>query len=186
MPTPFIHLRVHTAYSLAEGAIKLKDLAKRCRDLTMPAVAITDTANLFGALEFSIIAAENGIQPIIGCQVHLRRASSFSSPSTKPLEPDQLILIAKTEEGYRNLLHLVTDTYLNAKAGELPQMTLEDLALRNGGLIALTGGPAGPIGRLVSEGQRAAAEDVLKNLRNIFPQSLYMEIMRHGLEQIVG
>lgn len=181
MPTPFIHLRVHTAYSLAEGAIKLKDLAKRCRDLTMPAVGITDTANLFGALEFSIIAAENGIQPIIGCQIHLRRASSFSSSATKPLEPDQLILIAKTEEGYRNLLHLVTDTYLNAKAGELPQMTLEDLAIRNGGLIALTGGPAGPIGRLVFEGQRAAAEDVLKNLKNIFPQSLYMEIMRHGL-----
>jgi DNA polymerase-3 subunit alpha len=112
LTTPFIHLRVHTAYSLAEGAIKLKDLAKRCRDLSMPAVAITDTANLFGALEFSMTASENGIQPIIGCQIHLRRPSSFSSSSTKPLEPDQLILIAKTEEGYRNLLHLVTDTCL--------------------------------------------------------------------------
>jgi DNA polymerase-3 subunit alpha len=178
---PFIHLRVHTAYSLAEGAIKLKDLAKRCRDLDMPAIAITDTANLFGALEFSIIAAENGVQPIIGCQIYLRRSSSAPSPTLKPLEPDQLILIAKTEEGYRNLLHLVSDTYLNAKAGELPQMTLDDLKARNGGLIALTGGPAGPVGRLVSEGQRAAAEGVLKDLMAVFPQNLYMEIMRHGL-----
>jgi len=181
LTTSFIHLRVHTAYSLAEGAIKLKDLAKGCRDLNMPAVAITDTANLFGALEFSITAAENGIQPIIGCQIHLRRPSSPFSPAMKPPEPDQLILIAKTEEGYRNLIHLVSDTYLNAKTGELPQMTLEDLSARNGGLIALTGGAAGPIGRLVSEGQRAAAEDVLKNLMAIFPQNLYMEIMRHGL-----
>ncbi len=179
--TPFIHLRVHTAYSLAEGAIKLKDLAKSCHDFGMPAVAITDTANLFGALEFSITVAEKGIQPIIGCQVYLRRPSSSSSPTLKPLEPDQLILIAKTEEGYRNLLHLVSDTYLTAKVGELPQVTLEDLKARNGGLIALTGGPSGTIGRLIAEGQRVAAEDFLKNLITIFPQSLYMEIMRHGL-----
>jgi len=177
----FIHLRVHTAYSLAEGAIKLKDLAKSCRDFGMPAVAITDTANLFGALEFSMICAEHGIQPIIGCQVYLHRSSPALSSSLKPEEPDQLVLIAKTEEGYRNLLHLVSDTYLTTKVGELPQVTLEDLKARSGGLMALTGGPAGPIGRLVSEGQRAAAEDVLKSLINIFPQNLYMEIMRHGL-----
>ncbi len=96
--TPFVHLRVHTAYSLAEGAIKLKDLAKQCREYSMPAVAITDTANLFGALEFSMSCAENGIQPIIGCQIHLRRSSPSSPGNQKPIEPDQLVLIAQNEE----------------------------------------------------------------------------------------
>jgi DNA polymerase-3 subunit alpha len=179
LTTPFIHLRVHTAYSLAEGAIKLKDLAKRCRELDMPAVAITDTANLFGALEFSIGCAESGIQPIIGCQINLRRSSSSSS-NLKPLEPDQLILIVRNEEGYRNLLHLVSDSYLRDHAGELPQISLEDLKIRSAGLIALTGGPAGPVGRLIAANQRAAAEDILKSLKEIFPDSLYVELMRHG------
>ena len=179
--TPFVHLRVHTAYSLAEGAIKLKDLAKQCREYSMPAVAITDTANLFGALEFSMSCAENGIQPIIGCQIHLRRSSSSSSGNQKLIEPDQLILIAQNEEGYRNLLHLVSDSYLTASSGELPQMTLEVLKERSAGLIVLTGGPAGPIGRLIADGQRSAAEELLLTLKAIFPNHLYVEIMRHGL-----
>ncbi|MDF3033138.1 MAG: polymerase subunit alpha [Alphaproteobacteria bacterium] len=177
----FIHLRVHTAYSLAEGAIKLKDLAKKCQELAMPAVAITDTANLFGALEFSINCAENGIQPLIGCQVYLRRPDTSPSPAGKPLEPDQLVLIVRTEEGYRNLLHLVSDAYLDAQTGELPQVRWEDLKVRQGGLIALTGGPAGTVGRLLAEGQRTAAEEALQELKAIFPGNLYVEIMRHGL-----
>ncbi len=177
----FIHLRVHTAYSLAEGAIKLKDLMKSCREFSMPAVAITDTANLFGALEFSMDCAANGIQPIIGCQVYLRRPSVPPSSNLKPLEPDQLVLIARTEEGYRNLLHLVSDAYLNAQRGELPQVAWEDVKARNGGLIALTAGPAGTIGRLIAEGQRAAAEEALQSFKAIFPGNLYIEIMRHGL-----
>jgi len=177
----FIHLRVHTAYSLAEGAIKLKDLVKKCREFAMPAVAMTDTANLFGALEFSINCAENGIQPVIGCQVYLHR-SSASSSTGKPLEPDQLVLIAQTEEGYRNLLHLVSDAYLKAEAGELPQVMWDDLKARSNGLIALTGGPAGTVGRLLAEGQRTAAEEALQNLQSIFTGNLYVELMRHGLE----
>lgn len=177
----FIHLRVHTAYSLAEGAIKLKDLAKKCQSYGMPAVAITDTANLFGALEFSMSCADSGIQPLIGCQIYLRRPSTPSSTTGKPLDPDQLVLIAQTEEGYRNLLHLVSDTYLKAQSGESPQVTLDDLKARSTGLIALTGGPKGTIGRLINEGQRAAAEDVLQTLKSIFPDRLYMELMRHGL-----
>lgn len=177
----FIHLRVHTAYSLAEGAIKLKDLAKKCQELAMPAVAITDTANLFGALEFAMNCAENGVQPIIGCQVYINRVSSSPSSSSKPLEPDQLILIVRTEEGYRNLLHLVSDAYLQAESGELPQVTWEGLKARAEGLIALTGGPAGTVGRLLASNQRMAAEETLKELKTLFPDALYVELMRHGL-----
>ena len=180
MPS-FIHLRVHTSYSLAEGAIKVKKLAKLCQSLKMPAVAITDTANLFGALEFSMVCAEAGIQPIIGCQIYIRRPDNGLSGSVKYNEPDQLVLIAANEEGYRNLLHLVSDGFLKADSGEKPQVTLEELKERNSGLIALTGGPAGTIGRLLAAGQRVAAEEFLQTLKSLFPDSLYMELMRHGL-----
>jgi DNA polymerase III subunit alpha len=176
----FVHLRVHTAYSLAEGAIKIKELAKKCREMDMPAVAITDTANLFGALEFAISCADNGIQPIIGCQINLLHQRAPSNIQLKPTEPDQLILLVKTEEGYRNLLYLVSNTFLNAKSGELPQITLEELKARSNGLIALTGGPLGTLGRLIAEGQRPAAEEFLKALHAIFHDNLYIEIMRHG------
>jgi len=181
MMAPFIHLRVHTAYSLAEGAIRLKELVKKCRELHMPALAITDTANLFGALEFSMLCADNGIQPIIGCQVYLQSPLSLSSSALKDSGPDQLVLLAQTEEGYRNLLHLVSDSYLHARSGELPQITWESLTKRTKGLIALTGGPKGTVGRLVTQGQRAAAEEFLQMLQALFPQNLYMEMMRHGL-----
>lgn len=177
----FVHLHVHTAYSLAEGAIKLKDLIKTCREMGMPALAITDTANLFGALEFSIGCHEQGIQPIIGCQIYLQPRLQSGSMQTKPLEPDQLVLIAQSEVGYRNLLHLISDTYLKAQNGELPQVTLEALKSRSNGLIALTGGPAGPIGRLIASGQHQAAADLLQELKTLFPKSLYVELMRHGL-----
>lgn len=179
--TNFIHLRVHTAYSLAEGAIKIKDLAKRCKAEAMPAVAITDTANLFGALEFAIVCADSGIQPIIGAQVNLSRPVAKVLSTGKPLDPDQLVLIVQTEEGYRNLLHLVSDAYLKMQPGELPQMSLDDIAKRSAGIIALTGGVKGTVGRLIVENQKADAEDVLKTLKGIFPNTLYVEIMRHGL-----
>lgn len=178
--TAFVHLRVHTAYSLAEGAIKIKELAKLCQEMRMPAVAITDTANLFGALEFSICCAENGIQPIIGCQIYLQPNQKSPTISTTQREPDQLILIVKTEEGYRNLLHLVSNTFLGGNSGELPQVHLNELKQRCDGLIALTGGPRGSIGRLIAEGQKPAAEEFLKELHDIFKDNLYMEIMRHG------
>ncbi|MBM3468284.1 MAG: DNA polymerase III subunit alpha [Alphaproteobacteria bacterium] len=181
--TPFIHLRVHTAYSLAEGAIKVKELVKRCHELEMPALGITDTANLFGALEFSLLCVESGIQPIIGCQIRLARTVNTSPVLHKVQEPDELVLIAKNEEGYRNLLHLISNSYLKANPGILPQISLEELKERRDGLIVLTGGPAGPLGRLILEGQRTEAEQILQSLKDCFPGHLYIEIMRHGLSQ---
>ncbi|MCK5385288.1 MAG: PHP domain-containing protein, partial [Alphaproteobacteria bacterium] len=97
----FIHLHVHSAYSLAEGAIKVKDLVKLCKHEQMPAVAVTDTNNLFGAMEFSKEAASHGIQPIIGCQV------------TVDEEGHQLVLLAQNEQGYRNLCKIVSAAYVN-------------------------------------------------------------------------
>lgn len=131
MPS-FIHLRVHTAYSLAEGAIRVKDLPKLCTNHKMPAVGVTDTANLFGALETAMACSGDGIQPIIGCQINLK--------TSKDLDPKPMVLLVKTEQGYKNLLKLVTQSYMEGEAGKKPAMTLEKLLQYRGGLIALTGG----------------------------------------------
>ena len=81
----FVHLRVHSAYSLSEGAIKIKELVKLCQKKEMPAVAVTDTGNLFGALEFSLAAANSGVQPILGCQVGIRRMGPAANGGGKPV-----------------------------------------------------------------------------------------------------
>src|SRR5579859_4778299 len=115
----FVHLRIHTAYSLAEGAIRIKQLVKTCQAEGMPAVGIADTGNLFGALEFSSACAEAGIQPIIGVQMAIRRdeegGRTFGGIEKKP-EPDQLVLLAQNEAGYANLLKLVSKAFMETDA----------------------------------------------------------------------
>ncbi len=184
----FVHLRVHTAYSLSEGAIKIKQLVKLCQTLGMPAVGIADTGNLFGALEFSSACAEAGIQPIIGVQMQIRRedeaAKGFGAgrdPGRKP-EPDQLVLLVQNEAGYGNLLKLVSKAFLGTDAGETPQVALAELEARSDGLLALTGGPRGAVARLLAEGQADKAEALLARLAAAFPGRLYVELQRHGVE----
>src|ERR1035437_10777691 len=93
----FVHLHVHSAYSLAEGAIKIKDLPDLCKKLSMPAVAVTDTGNLFGALQFSLIAAKAGVQPIIGCQLWVEKPEQVDQRSKKVEMPDQLVVLAQDQ-----------------------------------------------------------------------------------------
>ena len=182
-PADFVHLRVHTAYSLSEGAIRIDELAARCRDERMPAVAMTDSNNLFGAVEFSQACASAGIQPIIGCQLSLggeekgpgQAAARVSSRS------DNFLLLVQNREGYLNLLKLLGFAYLKTDAAA-PRVSLDILEDHGEGLIALTGGPAGPVGGLLAEGQEAAAEAVLLRLRDIYPGRFYVELMRHGAE----
>ncbi len=176
----FVHLRVHSAYSLSEGAIRIKELVTLCVAHAMPAVAITDTGNLFGALEFAATAAEAGVQPIIGCQLGLRRTDGGGRPGVPP-PPDPLVLLAQNETGYRNLLKLVSRAFLETESHEAPQLALDALDGWTDGLIALTGGPAGLVGRLLAEGQGPAAAAVLDRLAQLFPNRLYIELMRHGL-----
>ena len=150
----FVHLRVHSAYSLSEGAIKLKQLIGLCRQHAMPAVAVTDTGNLFGALEFALAARQAGVQPIIGCQLGIAREEpggglNGASRSGHRPPPDQLVLLAQSEAGYRNLLKLSSRAYLDGEPGEAPQVPLSALDGHGDGLLALTGGPAGTIGRFL-------------------------------------
>src|SRR5260221_1959600 len=155
----FVHLRAHSAYSLSAGAIKVKELVGLCKKHGMPALAITDTGNLFGALEFAQAASEAGIQPIIGCELGLRRESDGRAIRIGPAPPpDAVVLLAQNERGYRNLLKLVSKSFLETDGGEPPQLDIAALDGSSDGLLLLTGGPAGPGGGLPLERQGAAAQ----------------------------
>jgi len=169
---------------MSEGAIKLEHLAKLAVAQDMPAVALTDTRNLFGALEFSKECSKAGVQPIIGCQIALRRedVSTGHGQSGRMPEPDALVLLVQNEAGYKNLIHLVSKAFLKTDSGETPQVSWADVAEFHAGLIALTAGPAGTVGRQLIEGQRDKAEASLERLMKIYPGRLYIELMRHGVD----
>ena len=184
----FVHLRVHSAYSLSEGALHIAELAALCRRHAMPAVAITDSGNLFGALEFSEVCAAHGVQPIIGCAlgVSAPQENARGAREGRPGEPDTLVLLVQNEAGYRNLLKLSSRSFLETEGGEAPQVSLDDLAHHAEGLIALTGGPAGAVGRLLAAGQADEADAVLGRLAALYPDRLYVELLRHGLAEEQG
>jgi DNA polymerase-3 subunit alpha len=171
----FVHLRVHSSYSLSEGAIKADKIATLARDAGMPAVAITDTANLFGALEFSQSCFGKGVQPILGCQVALARADNAR------LAPDPLVILAQNDAGLANLQRLSSSGFLETDPGLKPQVALAKLCAHAEGLILLTGGTNGPIARLLAEGQLDEATRLLAALAEAFPDRTMMELHRHGL-----
>jgi DNA polymerase-3 subunit alpha len=183
----FIHLRLHSAYSLSAGAIKLKELPYLCKKQGMPAVAVTDTGNMFGALEFATACSGDGIQPIIGCELGIRAPEFERTGVTRAQhggrEPEPLVLLAQSEEGYFNLVKLVSKSYMETEGDEPPQIHLKDLATLSAGLICLTGGPGGPIGKPLLAHRAAAAEAVLLDLQAIFPGRLYVELQRHGMAE---
>ncbi|ABS64803.1 DNA polymerase III, alpha subunit [Parvibaculum lavamentivorans DS-1] len=188
-PPKFIHLRLHSAYSLLEGAIRIKDIPKLCKANGMPAIALTDTANLFGALEFSETLAKEGIQPITGCTLPVLLDTS-DEPTRGPIrrEPSgNLALLAKDERGYENLMKLSSLAFLGPDAAEPAHVTMEKVEEFQEGLICLTGGPDGLVNRLIEAGQPDAAAELLLRLKRIFGDRLYVELQRHDLprEQIV-
>jgi DNA polymerase-3 subunit alpha len=172
----FVHLRVHSSYSLSEGAIKAEKIAALAREAAMPAVAIADTGNLFGALEFSQACATRGVQPIIGCQIALTRADNPKLP------PEPVVLLAQNAAGFANLQRLSSAFYLEGEPGARPQLPFARIAAHAEGLILLTGGTFGPLGRLLSEGRQAEAADLLAEFAEAFADRVAMELHRHGLE----
>ncbi|MEN8834175.1 DNA polymerase III subunit alpha, partial [Pacificibacter sp.] len=177
MSTPtFIHLRTHTEYSLLEGALKLKKLSGMVADMGMPAVAVTDTNNLFCALEFSEYASGAGVQPIVGCQVDV--AFDVPAPGEQPRLPAPIVLLAKSEAGYEHLMKLNSCLYVD-NGGQLPQVTLDELEQYSEGLICLTGGADGPLGQLIQASQLPKAKVLIERLHAIYGDRLYMELQRH-------
>ena len=181
----FIHLRVHTAYSLSEGAIKIPQLIDLCGEYDMPAVGVTDTNNMFGALEFSIAAADAGIQPIIGCQIDVRSCQSVDRDVDHDKgrgTREKLVLLVQNEIGYQNLMELVSDAFITTQHGNT-HTTLEKIFSYSEGLICLSGGAEGPLGRMISLDQMSQAEDICDQLQNAFTDRFYIEIQRHGIAE---
>jgi len=184
-PSEFVHLRVHSSYSLAEGAIRVPQLAALCKEHGMPAVGLTDTNNMFGALELSLALRSSGVQPVVGCQIAIGRTDGDGRNGIAQ-QPDQLVLLVQNEAGYANLLSLASKAHLATESNEHPHVDMADLKAANDGLIALTAGPAGTVGRLLSDGQNDAAEAALVDLAETFPGRLYVEVMRHNLDEEDG
>src|SRR4051794_40981147 len=142
----FVHLHVHSSYSLLEGALPVARLAELAKADKQPALALTDTDNMFGALEFSEKLAGAGIQPIVGCAL----AGDFADndhglrPGGAPARPRPRLLAAR-EEGYRSLMRLNSRAFLETPSNETPHLKLDWLEGETAGIIALTGGPAGPL-----------------------------------------
>ncbi|MEC9022889.1 MAG: DNA polymerase III subunit alpha [Pseudomonadota bacterium] len=182
----FVHLRNHSAYSLAEGALKIPDLVNLAADNQMPAVAITDSGNLFGALEFSLAARRVGVQPIIGCEISVARTPDNGLGGLQKINPgalghDLLVLLAQNETGYLNLMKLGSKSYLETPPGEHPRIQMEDLNGFTDGLIALSGGHLGSVGRFLAAGQLDLAYQVADHLAHLFGDRFYIELSRHEL-----
>ncbi|MBS7546354.1 DNA polymerase III subunit alpha [Ancylobacter oerskovii] len=178
----YVHLHLHSSYSLLEGALpvgKLADLAKKDRQ---PAIALTDTGNLFGALEFSEKMAGAGIQPIVGCSLAIDFGDQAGRGPAHAQRP-RIVLLAADETGWGHLMELVSRSYLDTADDGAPHIKAEWLAPHHAGLIALTGGPAGPIDRALALGAADVAAQRLEALKELFGDRLYVEIQRHGISE---
>lgn len=179
----FVPLRCRTPYSILEGALKIDDLSKRCKEWRIPAVGLTDTNNVCAALEFSEKMSGAGIQPIMGCtlSVDLESTEDQFNPRGGRENSGTIVVLAQSEIGYENLMKLSSACFLEVEATELPHIKLSHLQAHNEGLIVLTGGGDGFINRLVCAGQLDTASEYLGKLSHWFKGRLYIELQRHGL-----
>ncbi|MDC0073442.1 DNA polymerase III subunit alpha [Alphaproteobacteria bacterium] len=180
----FIHLNLRTSFSLLEGALPIKKLVNLAIKNNMPALAITDSNNLFGALEFSETCIKNGIQPIIGISINLL---SGKSDLQKVQKFSKIILIAQNNEGYNNLLKLSSLSYIDNTDLDRPYITLNQLTENSNSLILLTGGMDGILYNLVEKGYDLEALNFLNYLNKFFKNKIYLEVQRHGedIEKII-
>ncbi len=181
----FVHLRVHSAYSLLEGALQVGKVVSHAVADQMPAIAVTDTGNMFGALEFAQKASKDGVQPLIGLQIDVcfpSREEDGQKTGFRRERPDcrPLVLIAANEDGYKNLVRLVSKLHLENAPGDPIHIVHSALAAFSDGLICLTGGPRGPLGAAIASGHADEAEARLLELKRYFGDRLYVELERVG------
>src|SRR4029077_9678914 len=177
----FVHLHVHSSYSLLEGALTIARLAELAKKDRQPALALTDTDNMFGALEFSEKMASAGIQPIVGCALGVEFGDQENrGPAAGDAWP-RIVLLAARETGYRSLMRLSSRAYLENAPHERPHLKLAWLDGETDGLIALTGGPNGPLDVAIAGGQNALALARCEELQRRFGDRLYIELQRHGM-----
>src|SRR6202048_3620395 len=180
----FVHLHVHSSYSLLEGALTIARLAELAKSDQQPALALNDTDNLFGALEFSEKMASAEIQPIVGCAVGIDFADQENGTRNGGNGAARFVpriaLLAARETGYRSLLRFNSRAFLDTAPGQQPHLKLAWLEGETEGLIALSGGPNGPLDGTLLAGQAALAEERCKSLARLFGDRFYIELQRHG------
>ncbi len=174
MSAPFVHLCVHSTYSLCESALQIEELVELADSFNMPAVSVTDTNNLFGAFEFSGKAASHGIQPIIGCQLNV-----IYDENNKKQASEHIHIYAKTKDGYYNLMQLVTSAHLESCCDAFPCVSMQLLEHYSRDIIALTGGQGSTFNNLLTARSIDSAVTYLTDMKSIFSDNLYVEIQRH-------
>src|ERR1700730_2489051 len=180
----FVHLHVHSAYSLLKGSIKIQKLAELAKADRQPALALTDTDNMFGAREFSSNLGGHGIQPIIGCEIAVDFGDQDpSARNALSATPARIVLLAARERGYRSLMKLNSRAFLETPIHQSPHIKFEWLEGDAEDLIVLTGGPEGPISLALHADQAALAAVRCDRLASLFGDRLYIELQRHGLDK---
>ncbi len=173
MEPTFIHLRVHSEFSLVDGVVRIKPLIKAVQDGGMPAVAVTDQSNLFVMVKFYRAAVAAGVKPIIGADCWLRNEHDVNQPS-------RILLLVQTFEGYRNLTRLISRSYQEGQHLGLPMLEREWLLGSSDGLIALSGGCDGEVGRLLISGNLEQARELMQEWLHLFGDRYYLEVNRTG------
>lgn len=173
MASEFVHLRVHTEYSLVDGIVRIKPLVKAVAAAGMSAVAITDQCNLFGAIKFYKAAKEAKVKAVLGVDI-------FVKNEAQPKQPYRMTLLCQNEMGYKNITRLISRAYLEGQADGIPIVYPQWVTETSEGVIALSGGKEGEIGQLIISGNKSAAAQSLQKWLNHFPDRFYLEVQRTG------
>src|SRR5215211_7273852 len=183
MPSdPFVHLHLHTEYSLLDGAIRMNELMRRASELEMPAVAITDHGNLYGAIEFYQEAKKAGIKPIIGCEAYMAPGSIKDRPNNQRDAAYHFTLLAKDATGYRNLVKLISTAHLDGMHYK-PRIDRELLAKHSAGLIGMSGCLKGEINMAIQSDNMEKARQSTAEFRDILgAENFFLELHDHGIE----
>jgi DNA polymerase-3 subunit alpha len=179
MSSSFVHLHLHTEYSLVDGMVRVKQLAQAAAKANMPAVAVTDQSNLFSMVKFYRAAMANGVKPIIGVDVWIRASSDGELQQESDTEkPYKLVLLCRNKEGYLNLTELVSRSYLEGQHRGIPMLDRDWIKGNSNGLIALSGAREGDVGRALLAGNREQALQYARFWTELFPDAYYLELQR--------
>ena len=181
MNPSFVHLRLHTEFSLIDGLVRVKPLIKTVAELGMPAIAITDFTNLFSLVKFQKTAKGAGVKPIYGSDLLVKGLNSDAEPSL-------LCLIGQTLDGYKNLTEIISEGYLHGQEQGIPLVSRDIIREKSEGLILLSGGRQGDVGKALLSGDDAITTQLVEEWKEIFPDRYYIEIQRTNREinQILG
>lgn len=175
MTASFVHLRLHSEFSLVDGLVRIKPLVKQVANMGMPAVALTDHCNFYGLIKFHKAALAVGVKPIFGSDIHVMDDNDETQIST-------LCLLVQNNKGYQNLTEMISKAYQEGQYLGVPYVKYSWLAQFSEGLIALSGGKAGEVGRALLSSTQAIAAERLASLMSIYPDRFYLELQRTGRE----